>query len=44
MKRERRTPTRAEWATITSKRPVVRKFPKDKQPEKKEGHAKRRAS
>lgn len=27
MKRERRKPTRAEWATITSRRPVVQKIP-----------------
>lgn len=27
MKRERRQPTKAEWAAITSKRPAVRKIP-----------------
>lgn len=32
MKRERRQPTRAEWAAITSPRPVVRRIPA---PEKK---------
>lgn len=36
MKRERRKPTRAEWAAVTSKRPVVWKFRKEKQPERKE--------
>jgi hypothetical protein len=28
MRRERRKPTRAEWASITSSRPVVRRIPK----------------
>lgn len=28
MKRERRQPTRREWAAITSKRPVLRRIPK----------------
>jgi hypothetical protein len=28
MKRERRQPTRAEWAAIASSRPVVRRIPK----------------
>jgi hypothetical protein len=28
MKIERRQPTRAEWQRITSKRPVVRRYPK----------------
>lgn len=27
MKRERRQPTRREWAAITSRRPVVRRVP-----------------
>ena len=28
MKRERRQPTRREWAQITSSRPVVRRYPR----------------
>lgn len=32
MKRERRQPTRAELARITSKRPVVRKIRPEKKP------------
>ncbi len=31
MKRERRKPTRAEWAAITSKRPVVRRIARPEQ-------------
>jgi hypothetical protein len=30
MKGERRQPTRREWAAITSRKPVVRKFPRPK--------------
>ncbi len=30
MKRERRKPTKAEWESITSGRPVVRKIPPEK--------------
>ena len=29
MRRERRQPTRAEWAAITSRKPVVRRIPPD---------------
>jgi hypothetical protein len=32
VRRERRTPTRAEWAAITSSRPVVRRYPKPTTP------------
>lgn len=32
MRRERRKPARAEWATITSSRPVVRRYPKPTTP------------
>ncbi len=28
MKKERRQPTRREWAAITTRKPVVRKFPR----------------
>lgn len=34
MKRERRQPTRREWAAITSRRPVVRRIPKESRREK----------
>ncbi len=30
MKRENRQPTRREWAAVTSRKPVVRKFPRPK--------------
>lgn len=34
--KERRQPTRREWAAITSRRPVVRRIPKPDRPEESE--------
>lgn len=37
--KERRQPTRREWAAITSRRPVVRRIQKPEKPQRKEKDA-----